>query len=136
MSTTNDNSNNSNDRSTIQKCGYSNNRNTNSDRHSKIAINISIYDDRQHNSNTCSNNRNRNGTTKMKLVIVVIIVITLIARVIVVTPTDFFARGAHQKILRNDICFGLWHQLISVRPATPSEVPDGLRDGPDTCRTA
>ena len=38
--------------------------------------------------------------------------------------------------LRNDICFGLWHQLISVRPATPSEVPDGLRDGPDTCRTA
>ena len=41
-----------------------------------------------------------------------------------------------QEILRNDICFGLWHQLISVRPATPSEVPDGLRDGPDTCRTA
>ena len=53
-----------------------------------------------------------------------------------VAPTDFFARGAHQEILRNDICFGLWHQLISVRPATPSEVPDGLRDGPDTCRTA
>ena len=53
-----------------------------------------------------------------------------------VAPTDFFARSAHEEILRNDICFGLWHQLISVRPATPSEVPDGLRDGPDTCRTA
>ena len=40
-------------------------KDTNSHRHSNLAINISTNDDRQHDSNTCSNNRNRNGTTKM-----------------------------------------------------------------------